>query len=175
MVNYMSKFIPNVADLTQPLRELLHKEVEWHWSERHEKAFQAIKEKLTSDATLQYYDVEKLTTVSVDASSYGLGACLLQEGRPVCYASRSLNSAELLAIVYGCTKFHQYVYGKKVKVQTDHKPLEALFKKPLFQAPQRLQRMMLRLQRYDLQVEYEPGKNLLIADTLSRTCSRRKH
>ena len=58
MVNYMSKFIPNLADLTQPLRELLHKEVEWHWSERQEKAFRAIKEKLTSDATLQYYDVE---------------------------------------------------------------------------------------------------------------------
>ncbi|KAL9986304.1 hypothetical protein ACROYT_G000436, partial [Oculina patagonica] len=157
MVNYMGKFIPNLADLTQPLRELLHKEVEWHWSERQEKAFRAIKEKLTSDATLQYYDVETPLTVSVDASSYGLGACLLQEGRPVCYASRSLNSAEknyaqiekeLLAIVYGCTKFHQYVYGKKVKVQTDHKPLEALFKKPLFQTPQRLQRMMLRLQQF---------------------------
>ena len=57
---------------------------------------------------------------------------------------------------------------QEVKAQTDHKPLEALFKKPLFQAPQRLQRMMLRLQRYDLQAEYEPGKNLLIADTLSR-------
>ena len=69
--------------------------------------------------------------------------------------------------MHGCNKFHQYVYGKKVKVQTEHRPLEALFKKSLFQAPQRLQRMMLRLQRYDLQVEYEPGKNLLIADTLS--------
>ena len=67
MVNYMSKFIPNLANLTQPLRELLHKEVEWHWSERQEKAFQAIKEKLTSDATLQYYDVEKPLIVSVDA------------------------------------------------------------------------------------------------------------
>ena len=75
---------------------------------------------------------------------------------------------ELLAIVYGCTKFHRYVYGTKVKVQTYHKPLEALFKKPLFQAPQRLQRMMLRLQRYDLQMEYKPIKNLLIADILSR-------
>ena len=108
----------------------------WHWSERQEKAFRSIKGKLTSDAILQYYDVEKSTTVSVDASSYGLGACLLQEGRPVCYASRSLSSdernyaqieKELLAIVYGCTKFHQYVYGKQVRVQTDHKPLEALF------------------------------------------------
>ena len=121
----MSKFISNLANLTQPLRELLHKEVEWHWSERQEKAIQAIKEKLTSDATVQYYDVEKPLTVSVNASSYGLGACLLQKGRPVCYASRSFTSAEknyvqiekeLLAIMYGCTKFHQYVYGKKVNV-----------------------------------------------------------
>ena len=108
--------------------------MEWHWSERKEKAFQTIKEKLTIDATLQCYDVEKPLTVSVDASSHGLGACLLQEGRPVCYASRSLTSAEknyaqiekeLLAIVYGCTKFDQYVYGKKVNVHTDHKSLEA--------------------------------------------------
>ena len=101
----------------------------------------------------------------------------MQEDRPVCYAPRSLNSAErnyaqiekeLLAIVYGCTRFHQYVYGKKVRVETDHKSLEPLFKKPLFQALQRLQLVILRLQRYDLQVEYEPGKNLYIPDTLSR-------
>ena len=177
IVNYMNKFIPNLTDLIQPLRELLQKDVEWLWSERQEIAFQAVKGKLTSDAVLQYYDVEKPTTISVDASFYGLGACLLQEGRPVCYASRSLNTAErnyaqiekeLLAIVYGCTKFHQHVYGKKVRVETEHKPLEPLFKKPLFQAPHRLQRMMLRLQRYDLLVEYKPGKNLYIADTLSR-------
>ncbi|KAL9987237.1 hypothetical protein ACROYT_G001509 [Oculina patagonica] len=154
MVNYIGKFIPNLADLTQPLRELLHKEVEWHWSERQEKAFRAIKEKLTSDATLQYYDVDQCAT-HPDHST------LLKKN----YAQIE---KELLAIVYGCTKCHQYVYGKKVKVQTDHKPLEALFKKPLFQTLQRLQRMMLSLQHYDLQVEYEPGKNLFIADTLSR-------
>ena len=64
MVNYMSKFIPNLAELTQPLRELLHKDVAWHRSERQEKAFRSIKGKLTSDAILQYYDVEKSTTVS---------------------------------------------------------------------------------------------------------------
>ena len=175
MMNCMSKFIPNLADLTQPLRALLHKYVEWHWLERQEKAFQSIKDNLTSDAVLQYYDVDKPTTVSVDASSYGLGACLMQESRPVCYASRSLNSAErnyahiekaLLAIVYGCTKFHQYVCGKKVRVETAHKPQESLFKKPLFQAPKRLQRMMLRLQRHELQVEYEPGNQTCTLQTL---------
>ena len=85
--------------------------------------------------------------------------------------------AELLAMMYGCTKFNQYFHGKKEEVQSDHKPLDALFKKKktttLFQAPQSLQRMMLGLLRYDLQVEYEPGKNLLIADTLSRSPKRK--
>ena len=151
--------------------------------ERKEKSFQAIEDNLTRDAVLQYYDDDKPMTVSVDTSSYGLGAGLMQEGQPVCYASQSLNSAErnyaqiekdLPAIVYEYTKFHQYVYGRKVRVETDHKPLEPLFKKPLFQAPQRLQQKMLRLQRHDLRVEYEPGKNLYITDTLSCAPRRKK-
>ena len=107
----------------------------------------------------------------------GLGACLLQGMQPVAYVSRALNSAErnyaqiekeMLAIVFGTNKFHQNIYGKQVSVETDHKPLERLFKKPLSKAPQRIQRMMLRVQHYDLKVNYVPGNQLLIADTLSR-------
>ena len=66
------------------------------------------------------------------------------------------------------SKFHQYVYGVTVNVQSDHKPLENILRKPLGTAPSRLQRMLLQLQRYDLNVFYKPGKELLIADTLSR-------
>ena len=93
------------------------------------------------------------------------------------YASRTLNSAErnyaqiekeMLAIVFGTNTFHQYIYGKQVSVETDHKPLESLFKKPLSKAPQRIQRMMLQAQHYDLKVQYVPGTQLLIADTLRR-------
>ena len=89
------------------------------------------------------------------------------------YGSRALTAyaqieKELLAIVYGCEKFHQYLYGRDIKVESDHKPLESIFKKPLHQAPMRLQRMLLRLQRYTLKVTYKPGKELYIADTLSR-------
>ncbi len=73
-----------------------------------------------------------------------------------------------LAIVYGCEKFSQYLYGKTVRVQSDHKPLETVFKKPLQKAPPRLQRMLMKLQPYDLQVSYKPGKELKIADALSR-------
>ena len=76
---------------------------------------------------------------------------------------------ELLAIVFACERFDQYVYGReKVSVQSDHKPLEAIFKKPLVTAPKRLQRMMLRLQRYSLDVNYTRGSEMHIADTLSR-------
>ena len=74
----------------------------------------------------------------------------------------------MLAIVFGTSKFHQYIYGKTVMVESDHKPLESLFKKPLSMAPQRIQRMMLRVQQYDLIVKYTPGDQLHVADTLSR-------
>ena len=120
-------------------------------------------------------------TISIDSSSYGLGACLLQDGHPVSYASRSLNSAEknyaqiekeLLAIVFGCQKYHQYIYGRVVSIETDHKPLEYIFRKPLTATPPRLQRMMLTLQKYELMVSYKSGKSLFIADTLSSPRSR---
>lgn len=113
----------------------------------------------------------------MDASSEGIGAVILQEGHPVAYGSRPLTDCqrryaqikkELLAIVYRCEKFHQYLYGKDTVVESDHKPLESIFKKSLHQTPVRLQRMLLRLQKYSLQVTYRPGKELHIADTLDR-------
>ena len=144
---------------------------------RQQKAYEELINSITQAPVLKYFDVSADVTVSVDASSEGLGACLLQGMQPVAYASRALNSAErnyaqiekeMLAIVFGTNKFHQYIYGKQVLVETDHKPLESLFKKPLSKAPQRIQRMMLRVQHYDLKVNYVPGNQLLIADNLSR-------
>ena len=76
---------------------------------------------------------------------------------------------ELLAIVFGVEKFHSYVYGKSDDVvESDHKPLETIFKKPLSLAPPRLQRMLLRLQKYTLEVRYKKGKEMYVADALSR-------
>lgn len=75
---------------------------------------------------------------------------------------------EPLAIVFGIKKFESYLYGRKFKVETDHKPLESILKKNLLSAPKRLQRMMLRLQNFDFEVEYKKGTLLHLADTLSR-------
>lgn len=113
---------------------------------------------LTKAPVLQYYDINKPVVLSVDASS-GLGAVLLQNNLPVAYASKALTDTETryaqiekeaLAIAFGCIKFDQYIYGKEILVESDHKPLEAIFKKSINDCPARLQSIRLKLQRYDI-------------------------
>ena len=94
MVNYVGKFIPNLSTCSEPLRQLLNKDVVWHWDKRHAECIQNLKRALTRAPVLAYFDPEKPVTVQVDSSSYGLGACVMQEGMSVAYASRSLNDAE---------------------------------------------------------------------------------
>ena len=74
----------------------------------------------------------------------------------------------MLAIVFSLERFNQYTFGRHVNVESDHKPLEVILQKPLSCAPRRLQSMMMRLQKYDFTVHYERGKNMHLADTLSR-------
>ena len=178
MVQYLSKFLPHLSDMTKPLRDLLQKETEWCWEESQEMALRKIKDAVCTTPVLRYYSLDEEVTLQCDASQFGLGAVLLQNGQPVAFASRTLTSAEtryaqiekeLLAIVFACEHFYLYVYGRdRVRVHTDHKPLETIVKKPLYSAPKRLQRMLLRLQVFNIEVEYLKGKEMLLADTLSR-------
>ena len=177
MIAYLSKFIPNMAEESAPLRRLLEKNVQWHWSEEHTKSLNTLKTLLTKAPVLKYYAINEPLVLSVDASSEGLGAVLLQNQQPVAYASKPLTECqkryaqiekELLAILHGCEHFHQYIYGRTVVVETNHKPLEAIVTKPRYRAPIRLQRMLLRLQQYDISVVHKPGKQMHIADALSR-------
>lgn len=102
---------------------------------------------------------------------------LQQDERPVAYASRSLTDAEsryaqiekeLLAVQLSLERLNQYTYGKRVTTESDHKPLKAIVKKALASAPPKLQRILLRMQKYDYTLEYKPGKELIIPDMLSR-------
>ena len=177
-IQYLGKFMPNMATVSAPLRELLEKNIAWHWDQEQEASFERLKQMASSTPVLGYYDPSKPLTLSVDASSKGLGAVLLQDGKPLAYASRALTPTqeryaqiekETLAIVYGAQKFHQFIYGRPTRVESDHKPLQYILSKPLHQAPLRLQKMMLTLQRYDLKVKYLPGSELSVADALSRS------
>ncbi|KAK3716424.1 hypothetical protein QZH41_000491 [Actinostola sp. cb2023] len=177
-INYFAKFLPKLAQVSQPLRDLTTKNARFVWSSQHDKAFDEVKLLVTSHPVLKYYDVNEEVTFQCDASEKGLGATLLQNGQPVAFASRTLSPTEqryaqiekeCLAIVFGCTKFSQYITRRaKVTIESDHKPLQSIFKKSLLEAPCRLQRMMLRLQRFNLDVMYKPGPQMYIADHLSR-------
>ena len=102
---------------------------------------------------------------------------------PIAFASHTLTQSkqnycqlekETLSIVFACNKFHQYLYGRPFEVQNNHKPLKAIFTKPINKCPPRIQRFMLFLQKYDLHLEYIPGKEMVIADTLSRASMKNK-
>ena len=161
----------------EPLRRLTRKDTEWTWSEEQDKAFSEVKRLVSQAPVLSYYQPDRPLSIQCDASQKGLGAALLQDGRPIAYTSRSLGDTEqryaqiekeMLAIVFALEKFNQYTFGRHVRVSSDHKPLESILSKPLAVAPRRLQGMMMRLQKYTFEVTYEHGKNMHLADTLSR-------
>ena len=182
MANQLGKFSPNLADLTQPLRELLSKNHMWLWGANQEQAFSQVKTELSKPTTLALYDPGAESKISADASSYGLGAVLLQKvecaWKPVAFASRSMSNTErrytqiekeALAITWACEKFSMYILGKRFSIETDHKPLVPLLgSKHLDTLPPRVLRFRLRLARFDYSIAHIPGKHLYTADTLSR-------
>ena len=146
MVTYMGNFVPHLSHHTEPLRAMLKQEAVFAWDEMTNASFQKIKDLIAKSATkpLRYYDRRKPVTVQADASQRGLGACLLQDGQPIAYASKSLTDTEtryaniereLLAIVFACQRFNTYVLGRPFTVESDHKPLEMIHQKSLASAP----------------------------------------
>lgn len=187
MVNQLSKFMPHLAEMTKPLRDLLSKKNQWTWGHAQKLAFSSIKDALTKSPALALYNPNLETTISADTSSYGLGAVLLQtqangERRPVAYVSRSMTPTEsrhaqiekeALALTWACERYSDYLVGLQFKIETDHKPLVPLFSSKLLdELPIRVQRFRMRMMRFNFSISHVPGKNLTIADTLSRApCS----
>ncbi|KAI2650666.1 Retrovirus-related Pol polyprotein from transposon 17.6 [Labeo rohita] len=175
MVNYQARFTPHLSEVNAPLRQLLKQDSEFIWDAVHDRAFKQIQELITNHPVLTYFDPQMDLTLQVDTSKSGLGAVLLQHDKPVACASKSLNSTEqnyaqidkeLYTVFFRCKRFHKYMYSRKVTVESDHKPLEAILKKPLTSAPPRLQRMILQLQKYDIHILHKSGKQILVADTI---------
>ena len=132
---------------------------------------------VTQAQVLKYFSPEAQTEGQSDGSQNGLGFVLMQDGQPVTYASRALTpeeqrysriERELLAQVFGLEHNHHYTFGRRVILWTDDKPLISIYKKPLASAPKRLQRLLLQLQQYDVDLRYKPGSEMYLADTLSR-------
>lgn len=178
MINYLRSYIPKLSTLSAPLRELLKDNIVWVWTKKQADALNNIKSVISSPPVLANFDEAKPIVIQTDSSQSGLGCCLLQKSRPVAYASRALTDAEsrfsqiekeFTAILWSCTKFHNFIYGREVTIHSDHKPLEALMRKGVAEVHSpRLQRIKVKLLKYNLNVCYKPGKEMYIADLLSR-------
>lgn len=184
MATYSSRFIHDFSTLTEPLRELVRskKHVKFVWTEKHEKTLDVIRASLKTDA-VAYFNPNLETELIVDASPVGLGAVLVQydpkigkEKQIVAYASRTLSECErkyahvekeALACVYGCERFHIYLFGQPFTLVTDNKAIHFIYNSSSGRAQARIERWGLRLSPYDFKIVHRPGKDN-IADLLSR-------
>uniref|UniRef100_A0A8C7Z7B9 ribonuclease H n=1 Tax=Oryzias sinensis TaxID=183150 RepID=A0A8C7Z7B9_9TELE len=180
MVNQLGRFIPNLAEKDKVLRDLLSKKNHWYWGPEQQTAFERLKKELSSTPVLTLYDPNSVLKISADASSFGLGAVLLQksnaEWAPVAYASGAMTATEqryaqvekeALTATWACERFSCFVLGRSFELETDHKPLVSLLGgKALDDLPPRIQRFIIRLMRYNYKISHVAGKNLWTADTL---------
>jgi transposase InsO family protein len=183
-INYYGRFISSLSTKAAPLYKFLHKDAEFEWSSECDQAFTTLKNDVIQATQLTHYDESKPLILATDASQYGIGAALMQaiDGveRPIAHASKTLNDhqkkysqieKEALSIIYGVTKYRQYLYGRKFTLVTDHQPLVAIFSPdknvPVLTA-QRLQRWALTLMAYQYDIRYKSTDKHGNADGLSR-------
>ena len=145
MTQYLSKFSPQIAELAEPLQDLMKKHAPYAWGPEHSQALDYIKKELVQAPMLQYYDLKKETVLQPDASIKGLVACLLPDGHPINFASKSLQDAEhgyvameleALAVAWAMEKFHHFLYTSHFTLETDQKPLNTILAKSLTETTQ---------------------------------------
>ena len=141
LLNYYAKFLPKLASTLHPLHLLMRAGQRWQWSKACEKGFQTAKRKLVEAPVLAHYDPAQPIVLAADASAYGVGAVIshrMSNGseHPVAFSSRTLTKSErnyaqiekeaLALLVFGVSKFHQFLYGRRFTLVTDHKPLKTI-------------------------------------------------
>ncbi len=176
-INFLSQYVPHFSALTEPLRRLQSTKTHFRWTEDQQQAFDLLKQLFAEEPCLAPFDEYAPLSLATDASATGLGAVLLQHGRPVLYAARSLTDAErrystiekeLLAVVFALRKCHFYTFGRVVRILTDHRSLLGLVSADLETMTPRLRRFVEKLFPYSLSWEYIPGKENVVPDYLSR-------
>ena len=142
MINYLTKFSPRLTELAEPIRELVKEKVPFNWGPEHQELLTMLKKEIVRAPILAYYNPWKETVLQTDASTKGLGACLLQDKNPIYFTSKALTEMqrgyiaieiESLAVACAVKKFHHFLYGCHFILETDQKPLEAILSKSLNQ------------------------------------------
>jgi len=177
---FFRRHVPNYARVASPLTRLLKKDTKFSWGKPQQEAFERLKQALATAPCLIQPNFEKPFELHTDASGTAIGACLMQldkvgELHPVAYFSRKLRDAETryptidleaLAVVESTRHYHPYLYGRRFRIFTDHRPLVSVFRKPT--ASVRMTRWAHELTFYDFELLYKPGRVHHVPDLLSR-------
>lgn len=185
LVNFVARYVPNLATLSEPLRRMTKKDAGFMFGQEQRRAFCLLKEILSKSVTLSYFRPGAKTAIIADASPVGIAGLVLQNQdgveKIIYCASRSLSDVEkrysqtekeALSLVWACEKFGLFLHGAEFEMRTDHKPLEFIFS-PRSKPSARIERWVLRLQSFTYRVKYLPGPNN-IADFLSRLIPNQK-
>ena len=177
LVNYLNRVSPHLAELSEPLREICRQDTEFQLTKSVRVAFLKTKEEISKNVTLPYFNPRSDTILQTDASKKGLGAVILQNLKPVMFASRALTGAEknyqnlereCLAMIWGMEKFHYFLYGKHFTLETNQKPLVSIYRKHMVEISPRIQRLVVRSFPYQpFDIQYRRGKEIPLADALS--------
>ena len=178
LVNHLNRFSPCLAELSEPLRQICRQKVEFELTESVHVALPRTKEEISKNITLPYFNLKSATTLQTDASKKGLGAVILQDSKPVMFASRALTGSErnyqnlkkeCLVMIWGMEKFHYFLYGKQFTLETNQKPLVSIYRKHIVDISPRIQRLVVRSFPYQpFDVQYRKGVEIPLADALSR-------
>ena len=179
-IHYLQTLILGLSHKSMYLLEQLAK---WDWNPSIDAAFECLKPWICQTlliTTIVYYDWSKLVITQTDASEYGLGAAFLQSSWPIAFTNKTLADIkthyanieqECVSVWFGLKNFHTYLYGRHVIIQNDHKPLEMTKQKPIHPAPACLQCMLLHMQKYNYTIQYNTGKEMVLANNLSHFSS----
>uniref|UniRef100_A0A2N9GCC2 Reverse transcriptase n=1 Tax=Fagus sylvatica TaxID=28930 RepID=A0A2N9GCC2_FAGSY len=175
LASFYRWFVRDFSSLASPLTEVIKKNVPFKWGKEQEKAFNLIKEKLTNAPLLVLPNFAKTFEIECDASGIGIGAVLMQEGRPVAYFSEKLSGAalnyptydkEMYALVRALENWQHYLWPKEFVIHTDHESLKHL------KGQQRLNRRHAKwvefIETFPYVIRYKQGKENVVADALSR-------
>ena len=177
MINYLNRYGALSAHLTAPLSALTHQAMDYKPGKVHFENFNRLMMEVSNMKALPYFDVNAETTLQMDASKKGLGACLIQKGKVICYASRALTKTEqnyqnlereALGTIWAIEKFHYFLYGKEFTLETDQKPLVSIYKKQMIDISPRVQRLIVRSFPYlPFKVVCKKGVDIPVADAFS--------
>ena len=173
IINYLSKFSPDIAEVCKPLRKPTLSKAMWTWDALYQQQFKKAKMLIKAEMCMKFYDINKPLYLETDTSGIGLRAALLQLRDdtscqahmvpdntilcPIAFANKSLMGTEhrysnvkceALSILHGLEKFHHYCFGREVLMITDHYPLVSMFKKDVATLSQCIQCILLKIDQY---------------------------